>query len=127
MPARITHKRGATLRWDCQRTTDPRPGSGMDPEPISLTDVTVRCALRNDVIGFYQPLTIKFAGPSARAAGRFTVYYPGQSQENWPLGDVYFDFSFSNATSGAAGEVDDIDITKTAIMHIQKEEVDQWL
>lgn len=128
MVARITHKRGTTLRWDCQRTTDPRPGSGTDPEPISLTDVTVQCALRDDVRGFYQPLTIKFTGPTARENGFFTVYHPALEQEDWPLGDVSFDFSFVNDTSGAAGEPDDRDSTETAILHITKEGgVDPWL
>lgn len=120
MTTRLSHKRGNTLRWHCTRVTDPKPGSGEDPVPISLTGVTVTAALRNDVLGFYHPLSISYATVN-RAQGEFLVYAPSNVQEDWPLGDVYFDFLFSNPSS-FSGQPDDKDQTETAIMHIQKEE-----
>lgn len=124
MVARFPHKRGETLRWACQRTTDPKPGSGVEPAPISLTDVSVRVALRNDEKGFYQPLTVQFEGPVPRENGEFIVYFAGQDQADWPLGDCFFDFVFSNASANV-GEEDDVAKTETAVVHIQKEQT-KW-
>jgi hypothetical protein len=124
MTARVTHKRGNTLRWVCRRTTDPDPGSGIPPVFMEVTGgVTITAALRNDVIGFYQPLNILLdTDPDAPSSeGYFVVYFPGQDQAHWPLGDVFFDFVITSP-SATDGQPDDVDQSETAILHIQKEE-----
>ena len=118
MTARIDHKRGSTLRWHCLRTTDPIPGSGEQPEPISLVGVSVSCVLRDEVRDFRRTLSISYSGVN-RAGGEFLVYASSSSQDDWPLGDVFFDFTFTSE-SPFAGQEDDVDKTETAIINIHK-------
>ena len=118
MTTRLDHKRGSTLRWHCLRTTDPKPGSGEQPQPISLTGVSVACSLRDDVRDFHRSLSISFSGVN-RAGGEFLVYAAASEQDDWPLGDVFFDFTFTSE-SPFAGQDADVDKTETAVMNIHK-------
>ena len=118
MTTRLDHKRGSILRWHCLRTTDPKPGCGEQPAPIPLTGVSVSCALRDDVRDFHVQLEVSFSGVN-RAGGEFLVYAAASDQEDWPLGDVFFDFTFTSE-SPFAGQNDDVDKTETAIINIYK-------
>lgn len=121
MTARLTHKRLSTLRWVCRRTTDPVPGSAEDPHPIAVTIGQIAVALRRDDRAFYEELEVKDPPDGfSTADGYFTVYAPATDQEDWPLGDCFFDFKFFSP-SMTPGEETDVAATETAILHIQKE------
>ncbi len=124
MTARLDHKRGNTLRWLCRRTTDPKPGSGEDPAALSIVGFSVGVTIRNDVLSFSQDLTVMTAAQTASwfgsqftpESGYFGVYFAGNAQSEWPLGDIEFDFLFKNLSAP-----NDLDRTETAIMHLVKE------
>lgn len=124
MTARITHKRGATLRWDCQRMTDPPPGSGEEAEPLPVSLANIRAAIRDESGGFYEPLEVRAHPIIPEDEGGFSVFAEGQMQADWPIGDLYFDFVFIGP-GDQPGDPETIDKTQTGVIHIQREQT-EW-